>query len=44
MVKNDSLNNNTMIIKFIDESGKIYKYNIELVMKKHYSNNKIMYK
>ena len=44
VVKNDSLNNNTMIIKFIDESGKIYKYNINLVMKKHYSNNKIMYK
>ena len=44
IVKENNIDNNNILIKFIDVNGNIYKYNINLVMKKHYSNNKIMYK
>lgn len=43
IVKNNNLYNNVIIIKFIDDSGKMYEHKIDLIMKKRYSNNKIMY-
>lgn len=43
ILKNNIINDDNIMLYFIDENDNVYNYNIRLSMKKHYSNNKIMY-